>query len=92
MSDLAGAVLLYAAAIVVLYASLHIQPVNRYAEWAVHGALGLCLSIAAVATIYATFAYDLNTGIRWRAELKIASGVGAALFAYKSYRILTRNK
>ena len=92
MSDLAAAVLLYSAAVIVFYASLNIKPVNRYAEWAAHATYGLFLSIAAVATIYATFAYDLETGVRWRSELKIISGFGAAVFAYKSWRIVNRRR
>lgn len=92
MTDFAGAVLLYATSIIVLYAAINIQPLNRYAEWAVHGALGLLLSIAAVATIYATFAYSVDLGIQWRSTLKILSGIGATVFAYKSWRIVTRNR
>ena len=92
MTDVAGAVLLYATGIIVLYAAINIQPLNRYAGWAVHGTLGLFLSIVAVGTIYATFAYDLELGVRWRSTLKILSGIGATVFAYKSWRIVTRNR
>jgi hypothetical protein len=92
MTDLSAAVLLYSAAIIVFYASLNIRPINRYAEWAAHATYGLFLSVAAVATIYATFAYDLETGVRWRPELKIISGFGAAVFAYKSWRIVNRRR
>lgn len=90
MTDLSAAVLLYAASIIVFYAALNIKPLNKQAERAVHGTLGLFLSIVAVATIYATFAYDLEVGVRWRSELKILSGLGAFIFAYKSWRIVKR--
>jgi len=92
MTDVAGAVLLYGTGIIVLYAAINIQLLNRYAEWAVHGTLGLFLSIVAVGTIYATFAYSVDLGIQWRSTLKILSGIGAMVFAYKSWRIVTRNR
>ena len=90
MSDLSAAVLLYAAAIIVFYAALNITPVNKQAERAVHATLGLMLSIAAVATIYATFAYSVDLGIQWRSTLKIIGGFGSGLFAYKALRIAKR--
>ena len=90
MTDVAGAVLLYATGIIVLYAAISIKPVNRSAERAVHATLGLMLSITAVATIYATFAYSVDVGIQWRSTLKIIGGFGSGLFAYKSLRIVKR--
>lgn len=90
MSDLSAAVLLYAAAVIVFYAAINIEPINRSAERAIRGTLGLMLSIAAVATIYATFAYSVDVGIQWRSTLKIIGGLGAGLFAYQSWRIVKK--
>jgi hypothetical protein len=50
---------------------------------------------AAIIVFYASLnirPINLETGVRWRPELKIISGFGAAVFAYKSWRIVNRRR